>query len=380
MEISVEQAIITFHRSLMNGGKACQQMEKASALQDNEISKVLILDDEEPVSRFLQRLLEREGYWCCSAANGKEARKLLDEKDFDLVLCDVKMPGESGLDLAQFILRRNTDTAVLMVTGIDDPEVGKSILELGAYGYVIKPFKPGELLLNIHNILRRRKLEIEIRAHQQNLEKLVAKRTAEVQTALDKWRKATHGIVESTAHAVEARDPYTAGHQKRVAKIACAIARKLGLSQNRIEGLHMAALIHDLGKISIPAEILSKPSRLSEIEFSLVREHPKVGYDILRGIEFPWPLAEVVYQHHERINGSGYPRGLSGDKMLEETKILAVSDVIEAMASDRPYRPALGIEAAIEEISKNAGVLYDSRVFDAFMLSLKENGHRLGFQ
>jgi putative nucleotidyltransferase with HDIG domain len=354
-------------------------MEHSFALTDKEPTKVLIIDDEESVSRLLQRLLERESYWCRSATSGKEARKLLEQEDFDLVLCDVKMPGESGLDLARFILGRNTDTAVLMVTGIDDPEVGKSILELGAYGYVIKPFKPGELLLNIHNILRRRKLEIEIRAHQKNLEKLVAKRTAELRKALNKWRRATEGIVESTAHVVEARDPYTAGHQRNVAKLACAIAEKLGFSQHGIEGVRMAALIHDLGKISIPAEILSKPSRLSEIEFSLVREHPKVGYNILRDIEFPWPLAEMVFQHHERINGSGYPRGLSGDKMLEEAKILGVSDVLEAMAADRPYRPALGMDTAIEEIAKNAGVLYDSRVVDACILFLKENGYRLVF-
>jgi HD-GYP domain-containing protein (c-di-GMP phosphodiesterase class II) len=142
----------------------------------------------------------------------------------------------------------------------------------------------------------------------------------------------------------------------------------------------MAALIHDVGKISVPVEILSKPTRLSENEFSLIKQHPKVGYDILRGIEFPWPLAEIVYQHHERINGSGYPRGLPGDKMNEEAKILAVSDVIEAMASDRPYRPAIGLDAAVEEVSKNAGVLYDSRVVDAFMLVLKENHHCLVFK
>jgi putative two-component system response regulator len=351
-------------------------MAHSFALKLKEQTKVLIVDDEAPVNRLLQRLLEREGYWCCSAASGREAEKLIEQEDFDLVLCDVNMPGESGLELARFILGRDTDTAVLMVTGVDDPEVGKSILELGAYGYVIKPFNPGELLLNIHNILRRRKLEIENRAHRENLEKLVAKRTAELLTALNKWRRATQGIVEGIALAVEARDPYTAGHQRNVAKLACAIAEKLGFSQDRIEGIRMAALIHDVGKISTPVEILSKPSRLSEIEFSLIKDHPKVGYKILKDIEFPWPLAEMVFQHHERINGSGYPRGLPGDKILEEAKILGVSDVIEAMASDRPYRPALGMDAAIEEISKNAGVLYDSRAVDAYMLFLKENGYR----
>ncbi len=351
-------------------------MERALTLT-GKATRVLIVDDEEQIGRLLHRLLEREGYWCSYAASGKEARKFLKEEDFDLVLCDVNMPGESGLELARFILGQDTDTAVLMVTGVDDMEVGKSILELGAYGYVIKPFKPGEILLNIHNVLRRKQLEIKNRSYQQNLEKTISERTAELQRALNNWRRATQGIVESTALALEARDPYTAGHQKRVAKIARAIAEKLGFPQNRIEGIYMAALIHDLGKLSVPVEILSKPSRLSEIEFSLIKQHPQVGYDIIRGIEFPWPLAEIVYRHHERIDGSGYPRGLSGDKMLEEAKIVAVSDVIEAMASDRPYRPALGIDAAVEETSKNAGVLYDPRVLDAFMLFLKESGYRL---
>jgi putative two-component system response regulator len=351
-------------------------MEHAVSLPAEEPAKILIVDDEAPVGWLLRRLLEREGYSCCSAASGREARQYLEEQDFDLVLCDVNMPGESGLDLARFILGGKPDTAVLMVTGVDDPEVGKSVLELGAYGYVVKPFKGGELLLNIHNVLRRRALEIENRAHRENLERLVAKRTVALRTALEKWQRATRGIVESMALAVEARDPYTAGHQKNVAKVACGIAEKLGFSRHRIEGVRMAALIHDLGKISIPAEILSKPSRLSDIEFSIIKEHPKVGYKILKDIDFPWPLAEMVYQHHERINGSGYPRGLSGEKLLEEAKILGVSDVVEAMASDRPYRPAVGMDAAVEEISKNSGVIYDSRVVEAFILFLKENAYR----
>jgi len=232
------------------------------------------------------------------------------------------------------------------------------------------------LLLNIHNVLRRRVLEIENRVHRENLERLVAKRTVHLRAALNRWQGAMRGIVGSISLAVEARDPYTAGHQRNVARIACGIAEKLSFSKHQIEGVRMAALIHDLGKISIPVEILSKPSRFSNIEFSLIKEHPTVGYRILKDIEFPWPLAEMVYQHHERINGSGYPRGLSGDKMLEEAKILGVSDVVEAMASDRPYRPAVGMDAAVEEISENSGVIYDSCVVDAFILFLKENGHR----
>ena len=159
--------------------------------------------------------------------------------------------------------------------------------------------------------------------------------------------------------AVETRDPYTAGHQIRSADLARAIATEMGLPQDKIDGIRMAGSIHDIGKLSIPAEILSKPTKLTEIEFSLIKEHSRSGYEMLKDVESPWPLAEIVYQHHERMDGSGYPRNLKGDEILMEARIMAVADVVESMASHRPYRPALGIEAALEEIEKNKGILYD---------------------
>ena len=186
----------------------------------------------------------------------------------------------------------------------------------------------------------------------------------ELQANLEKLEKALEGTVEVVASTVEVRDPYTAGHQRRVAALAKKIATKMALPESEIEGIYMAGLVHDLGKIYVPAEILSKPSRLSGIEFNLIRTHPQVGYDLLKTIEFPWPIAEIVYQHHEKINGSGYPRGLSGDDILPDAKILIVADVVEAMASHRPYRPSLGIERALEQITQNRGILYDPEVVD----------------
>jgi len=171
--------------------------------------------------------------------------------------------------------------------------------------------------------------------------------------------------VLALASAVEKRDPYTAGHQFRTAKLACAIAKELGMEENQIYGLQMAATIHDIGKMYIPAEILSKPAKLSEIEFSIVKVHARVGYEILENIEFPWPVASIVLQHHERINGSGYPAGLKNGEILREAQILSVADVVEAMASFRPYRPALGVNKALEEISGNKGILYEPTVVDA---------------
>jgi len=193
---------------------------------------------------------------------------------------------------------------------------------------------------------------------------------------LEKLRKTLGGIIQAMALTVEARDPYTAGHQRRVSDLARTIAKEMGLSQDQIDGIRMAGIIHDLGKISIPAEILSKPGRIGEYEFGIIKTHPKVGYEILKEIEFPWPVAQIVLQHHERMNGSGYPQGLFGDEILLEARILGVADVIEAMASHRPYRPALGINKALEEISQNKGILYDPQVVDACLKLFIKKGYK----
>ncbi len=193
---------------------------------------------------------------------------------------------------------------------------------------------------------------------------------------LQNLRKAVETTVRTLASAVEARDPYTAGHQQRVADLAHAIATELGLPQEVIEGIRMAALIHDIGKISVPAEILSKPARLTPIEYQIVKVHAENGHDILRDVESPWPLAEIVLQHHERIDGTGYPKGLKDGEIILEARIIAVADVVESMASFRPYRPALGIEAALEEVQKNKGILYDREASDACLRLFRDKGFR----
>jgi PAS domain S-box-containing protein/putative nucleotidyltransferase with HDIG domain len=198
-----------------------------------------------------------------------------------------------------------------------------------------------------------------------------------LQESLDSLNKAFNTIVQVLISAVEIRDPYTAGHQLKVANIACAIAKEMELPQDKIDGLRMAGSIHDIGKLSIPAEILSKPSKLTNIEFSLIEEHSRRGYEMLKDVESPWPLAQIVYQHHERMNGSGYPRNLKGDEILMEARIMAVADVVEAMASHRPYRPGLGNEAALEEIEKNKGILYDDAVVDACLRLFRDKGYQL---
>ncbi|MFB3897422.1 MAG: HD domain-containing phosphohydrolase [bacterium] len=186
-------------------------------------------------------------------------------------------------------------------------------------------------------------------------------------------RRVLGETVNSLSSALETRDPYTAGHQRRDAQLACAIAKEMKLSEDQIEGLRIAALLHDIGKMAVPAEILSKPTKLTELEFNLIKVHPEVGYNIVKDIEFPWPVAQTVYQHQERLNGSGYPRGLKGNEILLEARILIVADVVEAMSSHRPYRPSLGIEKALDEIKKNKGILYDPQVADACLKLFTEH-------
>lgn len=188
---------------------------------------------------------------------------------------------------------------------------------------------------------------------------------AALQRSCDQLRQALEGTITAIARAVEARDLYVAGHQRRVAQLACAIAEEMGLSAEQIEGIHMGAMIHDIGKIHLPAEILGKPARLVEPEFALVKSHPEVGFEILKDIEFPWPVAEIAHQHHEHLDGSGYPQGLTGNEILLAAQIVCVADVVEAMACHRPYRPALGVEKALAEIEKNSGVFYDQEVVAA---------------
>ena len=194
-----------------------------------------------------------------------------------------------------------------------------------------------------------------------------------LQLSLEKLQKLTKGVIDTLVSTIESRDPYTAGHQKRVANLAKDIAKELKLSKDKVDGIHMASLIHDLGKIAVPSEILSNTGTLSDVQFNMIKIHSQVGYDILKNIEFQWPIDKIILQHHERVDGTGYPSGLKGDDILLDAKILAVADTVEAMASHRPYRAALGIDAALEEISKMKGVHYDADVVDA-CLRLSKKG------
>lgn len=329
--------------------------------------KILIVDDEPLALDILERSVKRIGSQAYGAPCAEKAREFFKEESFDLMLCDLYLPGESGLDLIKWVHANYPNVGVIMVSGEDDPQVAEQVLEMGAYGYVLKPFKINEIIINVSSALRRQQLEAKNSAKQEDLERLVAERTEELQEALT-------GVIQTTALTLESKDPYTAGHQRRVAGLASTLAKRLDCAQDQRKGLYLAGLIHDIGKVSIPVEILSKPTRLTETEFGLIKTHSPKGYEILKGIRFPWPIADIVLQHHERIDGSGYPQGLMGEEILLESRILAVSDVVEAMSSHRPYRPGLGIEKALEEIEKGKGKRYDPAVAGACLRLFQEDG------
>ncbi len=328
-------------------------------------SHILIVDDEEGLRKMLQRGIRSLGYECSIAENAKQGLEVLDAAQVDVVITDIRMPGLSGIEFTQIVkLKYKSD--VIVITGYAEDFTYEEVMEKGASDFIQKPVGMEELGLRLKRVLRERAVLEERNQAVEELEEI-----------LKKLKRTVEGIVHAMALTVETRDPYTAGHQTAVAALASAVGNHMGLSRNQIEGISTAGLIHDIGKISVPAEILNKPGKLTDPEFNLIKEHPKVGYEILKRIEFPWPIADIVFQHHERMNGSGYPLGLSGEEILLEARILAAADVVEAMAAHRPYRPGLGIDKALEELLSNRAILYDPDVVDACLAVFKAKDFEL---
>ncbi len=328
------------------------------------IKHLLIVDDEESICNLLKRILEKEGYHCILAGDADEASLFLAEHSVDLVISDINMPGRSGIQLLEEIRREYPTIGTIIITGNRDKKVADEAISIGAYGYLLKPFQKEQVVVSVKDALRRRMLEIQNHFEIENLEHDIEDKRQSLIQANTRLTLMVNGIIRAMSKAVESRDPYTAGHQQRVGDIAAVIGARMDFPDERIMYLKMTGSIHDIGKISVPAEILSKPGRLSQAEMNIIREHPLTGYEILKEIEFPYPFADIIYQHHERLDGSGYPNGLKDEQIHLDAKILAVADVVEAMASHRPYRPALGIAIAKDEITKNKGRFYDPDIAD----------------
>lgn len=313
---------------------------------------LLYVEDDVETRDILARYLGRRFKSLDVAANGKEGLQAFQQKHHDIIITDIKMPLMDGLEMAEQIRAIADDVPIVVITAYSDLDYMLRSIELGVDNYVIKPVDPDKLLEAVSKSVRSKF----------NQRELAKARQLMACTLED--------VVAMLARAIEMRDPYTDGHQRRVAQLAVAIAEEMGLNKHCVDGLRLSALIHDVGKIRIPAEVLSKPGKLTPIEFGLIKEHALSGYEIIQEVEFPWPLAQIVAQHHERIDGSGYPNGLKADHILPEAKVLAVADVVEAMSSHRPYRAALGIEVAIAEITNQRGKLYDPQAVDACLAVL----------
>lgn len=278
----------------------------------------------------------------------------------DVILADYNLPNYDGEAALNFVQTHYPHIPVIIVTGTLGELKAVQLIKDGAVDYILKDRLarlPDAVLCAVENA----RLAAERR--QSNIKLAESER---------KLKNSLLNFVRSIASIASLRDPYTAGHQCRVAELAVAMAKEMGLSEFQIEGIHLGSMIHDIGKIQIPAEILCKPGRLSDLEYQIVKQHVIAGYEIMKDSEFPWPIAQMILQHHERLDGSGYPYGLTGDKIILEARILSVADVVEAISSHRPYRPALGIDAALKEITSGRGVTYCPQAVDACIASFRE--------
>ncbi len=334
---------------------------------EDQSLRVLMVDDSPDDVFLLTRHLKKGGYNPVHerVENSDLMKHALQNKQWDIILCDYNMPQFNVPSAMALLKDSNVDIPLIIVSGVSNENVIKECMSLGARDYVLK-----NNLSRLCPVIKRELEAAEARDKCKWLEN-------ELQQTIDNFQKVFSTTMQFVVSAIEARDPYKRGHQLRTANLAYAIAAEMGLNQETKEGIHLASSIHDIGNLSIPVEILAKPSRLTRIEFSMVKEHCHNGYEMLKNIETAWPLAQVIYQHHERMDGSGYPLKLKNDEIIVEARILAVSDVVESMASHRSYRPALGIEAALEEIKVNKGLLYDDTVADACLKLFCEKEYQL---
>jgi putative two-component system response regulator len=334
---------------------------------------ILAVDDDRHVRDLIRLLLEDAGHRCTGAASAKDAWTCLREHDFELVLCDVRMPGQSGLELARHIIAEHPDTAVVMVTGLDDAGIGQAALAFGAYGYVVKPFRSTELLMNVENALRRRAAAISSRRERNTLERALEERAAELKEAVLSMQEAARAqhlsgedTVRRLSRAIEFRSRETWQHIERMGELSSLLARRLGFDSDYVQMIGLAAPMHDVGKVAVPDAILSKPGPLSEAEWGYMREHTIVGDRILSAAPALEDAAKLVRSSHERYDGTGYPDRLRGEEIPLGARIVAVCDAFHAMTSQRPYRPALSMPEALDELHRCSGAQFDPKVVRAF--------------
>lgn len=331
---------------------------------------ILVVDDDDAVRDLIVRTLERGGFACRSAASTMEARACLAQVESELVLSDIQMPGESGFALIRHVMREHPDTAIVMVSAFDDHLVWDQAVELGVFGYVIKPFRASELLVTVQNALHRRRLELESRSRRDLLEQAVLERTAEL-------RSSRAETIHRLARLAEFRDDATGKHVHRVSRYCTLIGEAMDLSPHRIELLRIASPLHDVGKVGIPDSILLKPGPLTAEERLTMERHADIGHQVLSGSgqELLDVAALIAWTHHEWFDGSGYPRRLAASDIPLEGRIVAVADVFDALTIDRVYRPSFRLPDALELIEAGSGSHFDPAVVEAFLANQDEARH-----
>lgn len=324
-----------------------------------ERESVLIVDDEAIIRRFLRRKLSGEGYQCEEAGSAEQALEKLRGNTTELVILDIRMPGKSGHELLPEIRASYPDTAVIMATGVTETSIAIQCMKEGAQDYLPKPFDLNEVVLSVGRVLDKRRLELKIREYQQHLEQKVGEQTREIRTLF-------LGAIESLVFALESKDKYTAGHSRRVTEIAMAMGKELGLSIDEMEDLRWGSLLHDVGKIAVNQLIQNKPGRLTPDEYEHIMIHAHVGAGIVKPVVNE-KVVEMVEHHHDHYDGSGLNQVLVGEDIPLAARILAVADAVDAMTSDRPYRSAMPVEEALDEIRRCTGTQFDPVVVTAFL-------------
>ena len=330
--------------------------------------RILVVDDEETIREIVSSMLTSANFNCRQAASGMEALALLDSGEhFELMLSDLMMANLDGIGLLEKTKERFPDMPVVMVTAVHDISVALGALRNGAYDYLLKPFEREQLLATVRRALENRRLKLENRKYQTELEELVDARTDQLRKAMGNLERSYDITLEALGDALDLKDAETEGHSKRVTAFTIAIARALGLSADEIRVIARGAFLHDIGKMAIPDNILRKPDKLTAEEVAIMREHCFHGYQILKKIPFLAEAAEIVYSHQERFDGTGYPRGLKGEQIPLGARMFSVADTLDAITSNRPYRPAQTVEAAREEIQRWSGRQFDPEIVKTFM-------------
>jgi putative nucleotidyltransferase with HDIG domain len=331
------------------------------------VTRVLIVDDELTTRKLLAAMLGEAGVPCKTAACAEEGLRVLETESVDAVLSDLQMPGISGMEFLAQVRPRYHQLAFLMITGVDDIRVGIEAMKKGADDYLVKPLQIEVVMASLERALEKKRLEQEVDHYRQHLEEMVKERTGQLETALWQVERGYEDTLEALGAAIDLRDSETAGHSHRVAVYSVKIAKELGATEHELKTIAQGAWLHDIGKLAIPDAILLKPGALTEQEWTIMRSHAQLGFDLVKRIHFLADAAEIILTHHERCDGSGYPRGLKTADIPLGARIFAVADTVDAMTSDRPYRSALPFEEAHDEIRRGSGSRYDSRVANVFL-------------